>query len=133
MNDDLKLCYVDGSCAWFTTQDISQQWGDDWNDAPYECNAGVPYEWHVGSDVPEYHLHHVYFESPLTTPADNNIPLSVEQINAGAQPWLQTDKWALTSFPRVEITRIYAGTSYPDFVRLIESMGGTVYVPRPLP
>lgn len=28
------LCYVDGNCAYFTTQPLDQQWGDDWNDAP---------------------------------------------------------------------------------------------------
>lgn len=43
-----KLCYVKGSFAYFTTQELSKQWGDDWNDAPYEHNAGEPYEpcWH---------------------------------------------------------------------------------------
>jgi hypothetical protein len=45
---DYKLCYVSGSFAWFTTQELSKQWGDDWNDAPYEHNAGSPYGpcWH---------------------------------------------------------------------------------------
>lgn len=38
------LCYVDGPWAYFTTQPLAKQWGDDWNDAPYEHNAGEPYE-----------------------------------------------------------------------------------------
>ena len=25
-------------------QDLSEIWGDDWNDAPHHCNAGSPYE-----------------------------------------------------------------------------------------
>ena len=43
-----KLCYVDQSWAFFTTKSLSDQWGDDWDDAPYEHNAGYPYSpcWH---------------------------------------------------------------------------------------
>ena len=34
------LCYIDQhKRAYFTTQALSKQWGDDWNDAPYEQNA----------------------------------------------------------------------------------------------
>lgn len=42
------LCYVEGCWAFFTTKPLSDQWGDDWNDAPYEHNAGRPYGpcWH---------------------------------------------------------------------------------------
>ena len=28
----------------FTNIDLQNQWGDDWNDAPYDCNAGWPYD-----------------------------------------------------------------------------------------
>ena len=45
MNTELKLCYIDGAWAYFTTQALADVIGDDWNDAPYECNAGAPYEW----------------------------------------------------------------------------------------
>lgn len=42
------LCYIDGPWAYFTTQNLHKQWGDDWDDRPYECNAGSPYGpcWH---------------------------------------------------------------------------------------
>lgn len=42
------LCYVDGGKAYFTTQKLEDQWGDDWDDAPYEHNAGIPTKpcWH---------------------------------------------------------------------------------------
>lgn len=42
------LCYVSHPFAYFTTQPVENQWGDDWDDAPYEHNAGSPYEpcWH---------------------------------------------------------------------------------------
>lgn len=47
-----KLCYVYDNIAYFTTQDISKQRGDDWDDVPYEHNAGEPYEpcWHNHPD-----------------------------------------------------------------------------------
>jgi hypothetical protein len=42
------LCYVSENFAWFTTRSLEEQWGDDWDDAPYEHNAGEPYGpcWH---------------------------------------------------------------------------------------
>lgn len=37
--------YVAGFTHYFYfTDDMSKQWGDDWNDAPYECNADGPYD-----------------------------------------------------------------------------------------
>ena len=44
----MRLCYVSGCFAYFTSKDLTEQWGDDWNDAPYEHNAGEPYGpcWH---------------------------------------------------------------------------------------
>lgn len=52
---DAQLCYVERfnesplmhtvTSAFFTTQDIKEQWGDDWNDVPFEHNADRPYEW----------------------------------------------------------------------------------------
>ena len=41
--DEYKLCYVDRNKAWFTNN-FEKQWGDDWDDAPYEHNAGLPYD-----------------------------------------------------------------------------------------
>ena len=43
-----KLCYVQNNKAFFTTQNLEDQWGDDWDDIPYEHNSGYPYEpcWH---------------------------------------------------------------------------------------
>ena len=43
MKKEYKLCYVEGQKAWFT-DNFEKQWGDDWNDKPYECNAGEPYD-----------------------------------------------------------------------------------------
>lgn len=48
LSKKMMLCYADdddsGSVltVWFTS-DFKNQTGDDWNDAPWWCNAGVPY------------------------------------------------------------------------------------------
>jgi hypothetical protein len=45
----LKLCYVDDLdngqtlLLYFTNKNAEDVWGDDWDDAPYEHNAGEPY------------------------------------------------------------------------------------------
>ena len=62
-----KLCYIEKNFAYFTTQDLEKQWGDDWDDAPYEHNAGTPYEPRIfyyadgrrEKDLTEY-LHYVH-------------------------------------------------------------------------
>ena len=48
MVNNAVLCFVDKTWAYFTTKPIESQWGDDWDDAPYEHNAGEPYGpcWH---------------------------------------------------------------------------------------
>lgn len=48
MNTEPVLCYISKPWAYFTTQKLEDQWGDDWDDAPYEHNAGEPYGpcWH---------------------------------------------------------------------------------------
>ena len=51
---EFRLCYVNGPFAYFTTKEVSEQWGDDWNDAPYEHNAGKPYEWSKRDKAPKW-------------------------------------------------------------------------------
>lgn len=118
-----RLCYVAGDWAYFTTQDVTEQWGDDWNDAPYEHNAGEPYgPWRDGE---AWEITRVAFDGPFERPCDGhfNSPYTVEQINAGAVAWLRTDRWH-------DVTvAIPAGTTLDDFVLLVGSAGGRVYLP----
>jgi hypothetical protein len=94
--------YIEGEreyYAYFTDlDDLQEQWGDDWNDAPYEHNAGWPYDsirkdehtilripFAVVSESCSGSSHWVKF------PCDygcGNSPFSVEEINAGAVPWI---------------------------------------------
>jgi hypothetical protein len=102
------LCYVDDDIAWFTTLDLKDQWGDDWNDAPYESNAGRPY-----SDEP-WQIFRLRINGCWDTPEYGhfNSPYSVEDINSGAIAWLSGEgevSGVEYSFP--------AGMTMGDFIR----------------
>lgn len=112
----VSLCFVKGCWAYFTPKKLSEEWGDDWNDAPYEHNAGEPY----GEGVVK-----VAFDADLEQPRDRflNSPFSVEQINAGEVAWLRSPSWK-SGAPVV----IHAGTSIEEFFELVRKSGGEVYV-----
>lgn len=124
------LCYVDDHWAYFTTQELSKQWGDDWNDAPYEHNAGEPYN----DTFPKMEGHETWtitkvaFDGPFAQPKDDhtNSPWSVDQINAGAIAWLRTH-----SYMNGEHVIIPAGVTLDEFCVLIRKGCGNVYLPMP--
>lgn len=120
--EDYKLCYAERDRVYFTTQELSKQWGDDWNDAPYEHNAGAPYTWREGE--PLHDVVYVTHSASLDLPNDGycNSPYSVEDINVGACAWLRN----LYTEPKVII---HAGTTLPEFIEKIRSMGAEVLVP----
>jgi hypothetical protein len=127
---EFKLCYVDGSFAYFTTRELDKQWGDDWDDAPYEHNAGEPYEFHdhdKARGIEPWEILKVCYEAELETPASmcstGNSRYSVMAINSGAVAWLTTPTWSSK-----EMTCIPAGVSPDEFKRLIRKAGGKVYV-----
>ena len=115
---DPVLCYVTGQWAYFTTKALEDQWGDDWDDAPWNCNAEAP----SGGDG--YRIVLVAYCADLDLPGDS---YSVQQINAGAAAWLSSPRWAKTSCV------IHAGTPLSEFKRLIRAAGGTVYVEEVAP
>ena len=119
MNEgDYKLCYIDGQKAYFTSN-WEKQWGDDWNDRPYECNAGEPYGEYIENnkcvDIPQAAL---YFETGYWTerkPCDIGR-FSVEEINKGAVAWVATGEFC-----------IQAGTTMKDFINIILTNGGSIW------
>ena len=122
-----KLCYVSKNKAYFTSN-WQEQWGDDWDDRPYEHNAEEPY-YHYWKDGKEYpiKMKELYFELPCSysEPCEGHInsPYSVEDINNHRCPWLTIQTFNKTHY-------IFAGISYANFIRQIEELGGTVYVPK---
>lgn len=121
------LCYISGNWAYFTTRELDQQWGDDWNDAPYEHNAGDPYDWRGGGE-PKWQIIRVAFLTNLETPASlapgANSAYSVEMINKRIVPWLMPDPFSVHSG---NIESIWAGTTLSEFKRRIIEYGGEVY------
>lgn len=110
---DYQLCYVADNFAWFT-DNFKNQWGDDWNDAPYQHNAGEPYD----SDVNGKPINHVkvgFDDYTLHTPEDNNCVCSVKQINSGEYPWFDKPRYYPSSKPA-----IYAGTTLDDFLNILD-------------
>lgn len=116
------------------TSDFGNQWGDDWNDAPYEHNAGTPYLSEGFSVEPSGHPDgfHVFFESDLAQPNEDdsgsevlNSGWSVERINAGYTPWLRSHRYS-----RKPDVKIFAGITLLDFVNVIQAAGGAVYERR---
>lgn len=127
-NEDFKLCYVDGNnTAWFTTQPITgsnRQWGDDWNDSPYEHNAGQPY----------YEKDHEFVRlgvEGFQTPAGLGFRCSVVQINEGAIAWLTREGNYVNDNDAYvyNITTIHAGTDLPSFISKVKEAGGEVLIP----
>jgi len=113
------LCYIKDNWAYFTTN-LKDQWGDDWDDAPYDSNAGEPYTHYDDCQVTK-----VAWEANLIPPCDRLYRcFSVQQINALETPWLTSPDWESNKNPAMEI---WAGTSLSEFKSLIYGTGGTIY------
>ncbi|MEK6878861.1 MAG: hypothetical protein AABY22_04600 [Nanoarchaeota archaeon] len=139
--NNFKLCYIQDNFAYFTTQDLDKQCGDDWDDAPYEHNAGTPYSpcWHRQSEEkkncqcdvclrdynedgsPKWQIVKIAFDGDFSSPKDT-CETSVEEINNKLHPWL----WA--GFPKDGIeSKIFAGVSFYEFDKFIRNNGGNIY------
>jgi hypothetical protein len=121
---EFKLCFVDRGVAHFTTQHLEDQWGDDWNDAPYEYNAGRPYRpnWLDEEQGRNWLILCIAFNGDFREPCDGhlNSPYSVQDINNHDAPWV-------TFNPDSENpTRIWAGTPLAVFVDMVTKAGGEV-------
>ena len=87
-----KLCYVKQEDDYlnlitlYFTNDMEKQWGDDWDDIPYEYNAGEPYEHET--DVFSI-IVNTNWEDIITPCTEYlNSPYSVKDINKGIIPWI---------------------------------------------
>lgn len=125
---DAVLCYVSGDWAYFTTQPLSKQWGDDWDDAPYEHNAEAPYTPHAKSQG-QWDIVKVAFEVMLAQPNEDeymervlNSRYSVQDINDKRIAWLRP-----SVFSKEGSQPIYAGDTLREFIDKIHLAGGEVY------
>lgn len=140
MIEKFILCYIEGDLAIFTTRDLEKQHGDDWNDTPYEHNAGRPYGPHLGHDyklgeAPPWHLFELMWQGPFNRPNENmlNSPYCVHDINRKkVVPWLKPEPWTiLETVPPVrdDFYNIWAGDGIAEFVRKIYTLEGRVWWP----
>ena len=83
--------------AYFTPIPLKDQWGDDWNDTPYEHNAELPYDnfWingvsteHVIVQIPFAYKEEITFKLPSDWSWGGNSAFSVEDINSGVIAWI---------------------------------------------
>ena len=124
---DSKLCYAEHNFLWFTTAPLKQQWGDDWDDAPYEHNAGRPYEYReymASKGVEPYELFVIAYmgEAELPCSGFGNSPYSVLQINKGVVAW------AVFNWYMDDPVPLYAGDKYEDVLHKLEKAGVDVFV-----
>lgn len=133
-SDHYRLCFVKESWAYFVNGDPTEVWGDDWNDAPHDCNAGPPYG--TAGQAMEV----VAFDGDLEVvgTAMNGVGagrwgwLSVEEINAGAAPWLVQLRYGARSdddLIPLGVT-IPAGVTLAEFRKLVREACGYVYERR---
>lgn len=86
-DDDFHLCYMDthdsqSVILWFADCDPIRCWGDDWDDAPFEHNAGDPY--FNGPTVESIYQSVVvsrYMVDDILTDHYVNSPYSVHDLN----------------------------------------------------
>lgn len=115
-----QLCYVKYGVAHFANVSPTEVWGDDWNDAPYEHNAGSPYVRPEAYKLIEVHYWHVAYETPADR-ANGNSWVSVDDINGGNCAWLFAND--SEKYPP-----IMAGATLAEFIQAMEP-DGEIYVP----
>lgn len=124
-DDDETIHYQ----AYFTPIDLKDQWGDDWDDAPYEHNAEEPYDdYYDENDAKhEINIYVVHFtvqkevDETLLTPRDfcygsYGSSVCVAQINSGMVAWM----YSREGYKACDGFAIQAGTLIADFVGKIK-------------
>ena len=133
INFNAVLCYIeegenDYPWAFFTTKVLEEQEGNDWNMVPFDVYADIPEKWnkitHRGKD--QWECFHVIFRGPLEVPYDELMAYSVKQINAGKLDWLETTARYEQNYNGITIP---AGATLTNFIELVKSVGGVVYLP----
>lgn len=120
---DPVLCFIYKSTwAYFTTRPLKEQWGDDWDDAPYEYNARPPDETRDNA-ITVVAYKHPYYQTPEVY-CNYRSPYSVEDINKGHAAWLA----ARYNDDEHPCPPIYAGTPLSEFIRIITETGGKVFM-----
>lgn len=115
-DNKFRLCFVDSHIMYFT-DNFDNQWGDDWDDSPYYCNAGTPYEYRDNrSEELNKNAGHIRYlaylprkyECDVRTPDEFNDYYSVADVNGGAVAWI---------FHRDNKTSLMAGATIEEAIK----------------
>jgi hypothetical protein len=126
--------YIEGKqeyYAYFTPVPLNKQWGDVWDDAPYEYNAEIPYDdvYDENDERAEIEIVRVPFYIPydggwsIRFPKDwggDNSLFCVRDINAGAVAWIFCHGGHRKS--NTDSVAIHAGCSPSEFVEKINKI-----------
>lgn len=87
-----QLCFARDNVLYFT-DNFEIQWGDDWDDAPADCNAGEPYEYDE-NDIEQVkdmtgHIRRIGFYGNWIYVVSSD-QYSVQEINIRQLPLLRT-------------------------------------------
>jgi len=157
--DNAILCYVDSIyeseehdqddnssdykvILYYTTNSLDKQWGDDWNDSPYEHNAGTPYsasihyysngdivldqrEWNI--EEPKFIIYTVeIMYSELKTVFPNEYILFIYDNGDIESSDLFNSPYSVSSINngaipwlRKQFKSLYAGTNFNDLIEFI--------------
>lgn len=108
---------------YFTPRHMNEQWGDDWDDAPYEHNAEIPYDFYFNEDdkIQYYTIYQIEItldrEHEPILPCDNyrNSPYSVADINSGKHAWIYFEG----SYKRCDGLSVQAGETFKEVMEKI--------------
>ncbi len=113
---------------------ITEWWGDDWNDAPYDCNAGTVYEEYVSGAIDVA----VPFDAVVLEPCDGcwgtNCRWSKEDMFKRSVPCLvivpqvvAKARWSCDRFNDFvgsdNVRRIYYGDDADDIIHRLMTVG----------
>jgi hypothetical protein len=121
INEEPKpvLCFVEFPWAYFTTQNLELQNGEDWNKRQRSHNAMSPYVWRE-DDGPKYEISKIAFQCNTYELIDDEF--TVDYINSGNAPWMIKDVYG-----HIDVAPIFAGITMDEFMKLIFKAGGRVY------
>lgn len=116
-----KMCYVEDGDIYFSKAELKYVWGDDWNDAPYEHNAGLPYsdnkdEFKTIRFFPNSEDYFIVEAKDFERGCINS-PYSVEDINSKQVPWIRVYDSELRCNLFCEI---YAGSTMEEVKNLFD-------------
>lgn len=117
------LCYIKDGTAYFTSLPLNEQTGDDWDDVPYEHNAGEPYYQESDQIIKIAYISNYSIETPSER-AGSNSSYSVDMINSKAVAWLTGYDYELK-----EYVTILAGSSIEEFITKIIILEGEIFLP----